>query len=955
MRAPHSAEVQADAGSRGKPLLGYRTPDFRSLFLEGLEIGRGLSGVVKTCVLRGTPQTFACKSLSKSQLKSAPEGTLDNFLHEIKLMKRLKGHPNVVELHGVYEDEESLYLVMELCEGGELYREVIRRKHYQEADAAVVFSDIASAVAHCHAAGVMHGDLKPENLLLSSRVAGTGPHPRVKLADFGLSLLLAAKEKVRGRAGSPYYMAPEVLDRSYDRRSDLWALGVILFILLSGIPPFCGESDKEIFAAIRKGRPNFKRQIWRSVSSEAKDLIWQLLSEEPSKRPPAASLLAHPWVVKYTGGPLSLREREQSRAERGGMQGGAAHNPALRATALSLPVSSPLLGTGIMSGLSNSRIRQEGEPFSRAISISDSDREALLRNERRGGSSRGVETAAEEKVERRLAGAASEAAAASNAWSPGAAVAPSGREGAGAHSQDIAQAAVLVAGTAATDAPVEWRSCWDPGAGATPSTGDGSSVGKELSGERHSHLRGAGAGTGRGVGGGGGPDLQGTGGKGLPEQQGARWLAGMSRAHVESLKREIDAKRQAARVKVVALSPPPSYLAGHHYHPARRLKGGRASGGAGEGGLVSDDENIRRRNRNLELQIMAGEAVAEEEGAGGGDTPGADGGSERGGSVFFSRRLTRPGHSRTASQPIWGLTVPSEASPSLMSPSSSEEQFRIDPDEGQAAWRGSREPVAGPRPGSSAGAPGGGKGGGAAVAGVVVTSLLPVAHLPGPLPEHAPIHALAVDEDKPKPPASPPASESGSGSGASFQASELLGSAGEQSVPSASGMRQTSPPYVPPVYVAGTRSCPDLPRLISTRSLQLGEHARLFSASPTGSSSQGKDLPRAGAGFAAFPLSKDVVPEVAADGTTGGPESRVGGGVPPEEPSKLHQQQQQYQPGAELASLTKGSPRGMVQGTIQLALPSWAWGNASAAGFCPLPVITHGRSASILSQVGIGY
>lgn len=194
----------------------------------------------------------------------------------------------------MFEGNRHLHLATELCTGGELFDRIIARGHYSEADAAVLVRKICDAVKHCHDRDICHRDLKPENFLFET----TAEDAELKVIDFGLSRMddgLSAGVMTT-RVGTPYYIAPEVLGRHYDKSCDLWSIGVITYILLCGYPPFYGDTDPEIFASVRAGRYDFDSPEWTSVSNEAKDLISKLLLVEPSKRLTAQEALRHPWL-----------------------------------------------------------------------------------------------------------------------------------------------------------------------------------------------------------------------------------------------------------------------------------------------------------------------------------------------------------------------------------------------------------------------------------------------------------------------------------------------------------------------------------------------------------------------------------------------------------------------------------------------------------------------------------
>ncbi|KAE8725549.1 Calcium-dependent protein kinase 29 [Hibiscus syriacus] len=254
------------------------------------ELGRGQFGITYLCTEKATGRKYACKSISTSKLTTEKDRA--DVRREVSILQHLTGQPNIVEFKGAYEDRKNVHLVMELCSGGELFDRIIAKGSYSERQAACVFRQIVNVVHACHFMGVMHRDLKPENFLLVSK----DENSPIKATDFGLSVFIEEGRMYRDLVGSAYYVAPEVLNRRYGKEIDVWSAGVILYILLSGVPPFYGETEKEIFKAVLEGNLDLKSQPWSSISEGAKDLIRKMLARDPKQRITAAEALEHPWM-----------------------------------------------------------------------------------------------------------------------------------------------------------------------------------------------------------------------------------------------------------------------------------------------------------------------------------------------------------------------------------------------------------------------------------------------------------------------------------------------------------------------------------------------------------------------------------------------------------------------------------------------------------------------------------
>ncbi|XP_044484484.1 calcium-dependent protein kinase 10-like [Mangifera indica] len=259
-------------------------------YILGRELGRGEFGITYLCTDRETKEDLACKSISKRKLRTAVD--IEDVRREVMIMSTLPNHPNVIKLRATYEDSENVHLVMELCEGGELFDRIVARGHYSERAAAGVARTIMEVVRMCHENGVMHRDLKPENFLFANKKENS----LLKAIDFGLSVTFKPGNRFSEIVGSPYYMAPEVLKRNYGPEVDVWSAGVILYILLCGVPPFWAETEQGVALAILRGVIDFKREPWPQISESAKSLVRMMLEQDPKKRPTAQQVLEHPWL-----------------------------------------------------------------------------------------------------------------------------------------------------------------------------------------------------------------------------------------------------------------------------------------------------------------------------------------------------------------------------------------------------------------------------------------------------------------------------------------------------------------------------------------------------------------------------------------------------------------------------------------------------------------------------------
>ncbi|XP_058267836.1 calcium/calmodulin-dependent protein kinase type II subunit beta isoform X7 [Hemibagrus wyckioides] len=256
------------------------------------ELGKGAFSVVRRCVKLCTGQEYAAKIINTKKLSARDHQKLEREARICRLLK----HPNIVRLHDSISEEGFHYLLFDLVTGGELFEDIVAREYYSEADASHCIHQILDSVNHIHQNDIVHRDLKPENLLLASKCKNAA----VKLADFGLAIEVQGDQQAWfGFAGTPGYLSPEVLRKeAYGKPVDIWACGVILYILLVGYPPFWDEDQHKLYQQIKAGAYDFPSPEWDTVTPEAKNLINQMLTINPAKRITAQEALKHPWVCQ---------------------------------------------------------------------------------------------------------------------------------------------------------------------------------------------------------------------------------------------------------------------------------------------------------------------------------------------------------------------------------------------------------------------------------------------------------------------------------------------------------------------------------------------------------------------------------------------------------------------------------------------------------------------------------
>jgi calcium-dependent protein kinase len=268
----------------------HKTSDLSKDYEMGPVLGAGAFGCVRIAVHKPSNNERAIKTMKKERILKDSISKLQ-FFSEIEILKEID-HPNVLKIFEYYEDSKCYHIVTELLKGGELFEYLSSSEHLSETIAAHFMKQLLQAVNYCHSKGIVHRDLKPENLLLETKSAeGT-----LKIIDFGASTVYTGETPMKARLGTCYYIAPEVLKRNYSEKCDIWSCGVILYIMLSGHPPFTGKDDAEILKKVEKGYFSLNSSEWSHISEEGKNLVSQMMEYEPETRISAENALNHPWL-----------------------------------------------------------------------------------------------------------------------------------------------------------------------------------------------------------------------------------------------------------------------------------------------------------------------------------------------------------------------------------------------------------------------------------------------------------------------------------------------------------------------------------------------------------------------------------------------------------------------------------------------------------------------------------
>jgi len=267
----------------------YKTTPIKDSYKFDKVLGEGSFAVVRKGIKKTSNEEFAIKIIDKTTLESDDQMALQT---EVEILSQID-HPNIVKLYEIYDEKTRFNMVMELMTGGELFDRIVEKESYSEKEAADTIRPVVDALRYCHSMGIAHRDLKPENLLYSSN----DPDAIIKITDFGLAKVMNG-DLMTTACGTPGYVAPEIIEgKGYENSVDYWAIGVIIYVMLCGFPPFSEDTNEKLFEMIKKGSYEFPSPQWDDISSYAKDLITNLLQVDPKKRFNADQILKHPWIV----------------------------------------------------------------------------------------------------------------------------------------------------------------------------------------------------------------------------------------------------------------------------------------------------------------------------------------------------------------------------------------------------------------------------------------------------------------------------------------------------------------------------------------------------------------------------------------------------------------------------------------------------------------------------------
>ena len=265
-------------------LIIHKTHNISKEYILGKTLRKGDFSHVRLAIHKDTKQDRAVKIIQKKKVD------MKRLLAEISIVSKLS-HPSIMEVYEVFEDTKKVYIVSEYCKGGELFDIISKKRNFSEKEACIIMEQLLSGICYSHKNGIVHRDLKSENILLEDKSRNL----EIKIVDWGYATQMKQRERLHEMDGISYYIAPEVLEGDYDEKCDIWSCGVILYILLCGYAPFYGENDKEIYNQVLKGEYDFPKEEWQHVSEEAKNLVQKMLEKDTQKRITALDALQDKW------------------------------------------------------------------------------------------------------------------------------------------------------------------------------------------------------------------------------------------------------------------------------------------------------------------------------------------------------------------------------------------------------------------------------------------------------------------------------------------------------------------------------------------------------------------------------------------------------------------------------------------------------------------------------------
>jgi len=318
---PDDVKLEPDTLLRIKKLADLTVDDITTIYTLGDELGRGRFSVVNSAVHLKENAKYAVKVVENKSL--ADEENLEALETEIDILRKLD-HPHIVALKEVVVCPKDTYIVMELLSGGELFNRIVEQGRFSEPDAAELFAQILLAMEYLHSLNIVHRDVKPENILYVSQGS-----TQIKLIDFGYAGVWAPDKELSGLCGTPDYVAPEVLSwydeddngTPYGKGSDLWSLGVLLYVILSGCSPFSAEEEEAILQLVAQAKYEFHESEWSTISEPAKDLIRKLLVVDPAQRMTMPQMLEHEWLKDaVAAGRASITQKLKQKEEEKAVQ-----------------------------------------------------------------------------------------------------------------------------------------------------------------------------------------------------------------------------------------------------------------------------------------------------------------------------------------------------------------------------------------------------------------------------------------------------------------------------------------------------------------------------------------------------------------------------------------------------------------------------------------------------------